>query len=420
MIKPWRGLGCGFVLGILGAGILSASVAAQSPVPPAPVAGQPGAASNASDQPASNPVCVRLEGQLAIVNRGGADPGRADQIKRYEDSVAKQQADLDRMLAQGKRRGCEGGGFFSLFTGQSQECQPINAQIQQMRDGLDRTMSDLERLKSGNNYDQDGQRRQLIGQLAQNNCGPQYRAAAAAAGPAGFLELAVRRPQHHQSGRRRRAIGHLPHRLRARLRRLLFPDFLFDCAEPVCRRRAHLSARVPGDRGRALYLPQSRRRHRPGGLAQRPVLHGFADRFSVPQRILADMLVPAAGSELGGRAQRRRRRLDARERRHRRHRPERQSVVATAGAERGEAHPSRARQRMPPPLAAPERRQPWRPTRRLLRLPLPTRRKPQCAASARPSSRRINFFLVASAGPRDRQRPDEAMHRHAPAAAPNA
>jgi hypothetical protein len=131
---------------------------------------------------------VRLEGQLAILNRGGADPARADQIKRYEDSVAKQQSDLDRTLAQSKRRGCEGGGFFSLFTGQSPECQPLNAQIQQMRDNLDRTMSDLERLKSGNNYDQDGQRRQLIGQLAQNNCGPQYRAAANAAGPGGFLD----------------------------------------------------------------------------------------------------------------------------------------------------------------------------------------------------------------------------------------
>jgi hypothetical protein len=131
---------------------------------------------------------VRLESQLAILNRGGGDAARTDQIRRYEDSVAKQQADLDRMLAQAKRRGCGGGGFFSLFTGQSPECQPLNAQIQQMRDGLDRTMSDLERLKSGNNYDQDGQRRQLIGQLAQNNCGPQYRAAAAEAGPVGFLD----------------------------------------------------------------------------------------------------------------------------------------------------------------------------------------------------------------------------------------
>src|SRR6202166_1686126 len=186
MIKHLRVFG----LGILGAGLLSASVAAQSPpIPPASIRGQPGAApAAAQDLPASNLVCVRLEGQLAIVNRGGADPGRTDQIKRYEDSAGKQQVDLDRMLAQAKRRVCEGGGFFSLFTGQSPECQPLNAQIQQMRDNLDRTMTDLERLKSGNNYDQDGQRRQRIGQLAQSNCGPQYRAAAAAAGPAGFLD----------------------------------------------------------------------------------------------------------------------------------------------------------------------------------------------------------------------------------------
>jgi hypothetical protein len=195
MIKHLHGLGPAILGAILGAGFLSASVAAQTapPVPPGSIPGQPAAPvqappPSASEQPASNPACVRLEGQLAIINRGAADPARTDQIKRYEDSVAKQQADLDRTLAQSKRRGCEGGGFFSLFTGQSPECQPLNAQIQQMRDNLDRTMSDLERLKSGNNYDQDGQRRQLIGQLAQNNCGPQYRAAANAAGPAGFLD----------------------------------------------------------------------------------------------------------------------------------------------------------------------------------------------------------------------------------------
>ncbi len=186
MIKHLRGLG----LGLLAAGLVSASVAAQSPpVPPASIPGQPGAAPppSASEQPPSNPVCVRLEGQLAVLNRGGGDPTRADQIKRYEDAAGKQQADLDRALVQAKRRGCE-SGFFSLFTGQSPECQPLNAQIQQMRDNLDRTMSELERLKSGNNYDQEGQRRQLIGELAQYNCGPQYRAAAAAAGPSGFLD----------------------------------------------------------------------------------------------------------------------------------------------------------------------------------------------------------------------------------------
>ena len=181
MIKHLRGLG----LAVMGAGLLSGAVSAQSapPIPPASIPDQ-----SAPESPASNPVCVRLEGQLAILTRGGSDPARAEQIRRSEDAVAKQQADLDRMLAQAKRRGCEGGGFFSLFTGQSAECQPLNAQIQQMRDNLDRSMTDLERFKSGNNSDQEGQRRQLIGALAQNNCGQQYRAAAEAAGPAGFLD----------------------------------------------------------------------------------------------------------------------------------------------------------------------------------------------------------------------------------------
>jgi hypothetical protein len=146
------------------------------------------AAQTASDQPTTNPVCARLEGQLAIVNRGSADPARADLIKHAEEAVAKQQADLDRVVAQSRRQGCEGiGGFFALFTGQSGQCGPLNSQVQQMRGNLDRMMSDLERLKSGSS-DQESQRRALIGQLAQNNCGEQYRTAAAAAGPAGFFD----------------------------------------------------------------------------------------------------------------------------------------------------------------------------------------------------------------------------------------
>ncbi len=206
MIGRWRGLDlapglahglaarliAGLLVSFLGAGLFSVPAAAQSPVPPAPIPGQPGAvpppaAEQQQQPPPSNPVCVRLEGQMATLNRGGGDPARAEQIKRYEDAVGKQQVDLDRLLARAKQRGCE-NGFFSLFTGQAPECQPLNAQIQQLRDSLDRTMSDLERLKSGNNYDQEGQRRMLLSELAQNNCGPQYRAAAAAAGPSGFLD----------------------------------------------------------------------------------------------------------------------------------------------------------------------------------------------------------------------------------------
>ena len=197
MIKRLRGFG----LAILGAGVFAGSLAAQTapPVPPAAIPGAPAAApsqppppSSPTDQPPAssipvNPVCARLEGQLAILNRNAADPTRAEQIKRNEDAVAKQQVELDRLSAQSKRQGCEGGGFFALFTGRSPACQPLNTQIQQLRDNLDRLMSEQERLKSGNS-DQEGPRRALIGQLAQNNCGAQYRAAAAAQGPGGFLD----------------------------------------------------------------------------------------------------------------------------------------------------------------------------------------------------------------------------------------
>ena len=140
------------------------------------------AAQGAPNQPASNPACVRLESQLAAINRGSTDPTRADQVKRAEDAVAKQQADLDRTLAQAHKQGCEGQGFLSLFSSLVPQCGPINSQIQQMRGNLDRATTDLEQLKSGTGS-QDSQRRALIGQLAQNNCGAQYTAAANEAGP---------------------------------------------------------------------------------------------------------------------------------------------------------------------------------------------------------------------------------------------
>src|ERR1700726_4676400 len=145
------------------------------------------AAQGAPNQPASNPACVRLESQLAAVNSGSIDPTRADQVKRAEDAVAKQQADLDRTLAQAHKQGCEGQGFLSLFSSLVPQCGPINSQIQQMRGNLDRATTDLEQLKSGTGS-QDSQRRALIGQLAQNNCGAQYTAAANEAGPSGFFD----------------------------------------------------------------------------------------------------------------------------------------------------------------------------------------------------------------------------------------
>jgi Protein of unknown function (DUF2865) len=166
MILNMRSLG--FCAVALLAGVSAA--AAQGALPP-----PPGTIPNQSPVPGQNPVCSRLEGQLAQVNRGITDPARADQAKRYEDAVNKQQAELDRMVGQSRKMGCEGLGFFSLFGGQPAQCGPLNSQVQQMRANLDRMMSDLQRLQ-GADVDRDGQRQSIVVALAQNNCGPQYRA----------------------------------------------------------------------------------------------------------------------------------------------------------------------------------------------------------------------------------------------------
>src|SRR5438552_2604861 len=139
---------------------------------------------------AVNPMCPRLEAQLATIDRGGGgDPAKDDQIRRYQDAASQEQAELDRVTAQAKRMGCDSSGFFSLFSGQSAQCGPVNNQIQQMRGNLDQITTSLERLRGGTpggGPDRDNQRRSVLLALAQNNCGPQY--ANAARGSGSFLD----------------------------------------------------------------------------------------------------------------------------------------------------------------------------------------------------------------------------------------
>ncbi|MBR0827677.1 DUF2865 domain-containing protein [Bradyrhizobium manausense] len=173
-------LACAVLLSTLALGT-SAFAQAGPPGPP------PGAAA-----PAGNPMCARLEGQLAALDRGGSsDPAKDEQIRRYQDSATRQQAELDRVTAQAKRMGCESSGFFSLFSGQSAQCGPVNTQIQQMRANLDQITTNLERLRSGGpggfSPERDNQRRSVLLALAQNNCGPQYANAAQSQGPGNFL-----------------------------------------------------------------------------------------------------------------------------------------------------------------------------------------------------------------------------------------
>jgi hypothetical protein len=161
---------------LFGTAVLSLDARAQvNPAPPSPGA-------------AANPMCVRLEAQLATVDRGGGDPAKDEQIRRYQDAASKQQAELDRVTSQAKRMGCDSSGFFSLFNGQSAQCGPVNNQIQQMRANLDQITTSLERLRGGGlgGSDRENQRRSVLLALAQNNCGPQY--ANAVRGPGNFLD----------------------------------------------------------------------------------------------------------------------------------------------------------------------------------------------------------------------------------------
>lgn len=137
-------------------------------------------------------LCQRLEGQLASIDRSG-DPGRADQIRRFEEMAGRQQTELDRATMQSRRLGCDASGFFQLFGGGggSSQCGPLNNQIQQMRSNLARTQGELQRLQgAGAGFERDNQRRGVLTALAQNDCGPQYRsqAAAASTGPRNFFE----------------------------------------------------------------------------------------------------------------------------------------------------------------------------------------------------------------------------------------
>ncbi len=173
-----RFLACAVLFGGMALG--TGAMAQMSPTMPPQSVPPPGGA--------VNPICPRLESQLATIDHGGStDPAKDDQIRRYQDAASKQQAELDRVTSQAKRMGCDSSGFFSLFNGQSSQCGPVNTQIQQMRSNLDQIMGNLDRLRGGGfgGSDRDNQRRSVLTALAQNNCGPQY--ANAATGGGNFL-----------------------------------------------------------------------------------------------------------------------------------------------------------------------------------------------------------------------------------------
>jgi len=134
-----------------------------------------------------NPACQRLEAQLASLDRGNNDPARADQIRRAEDAVNRQQFEVDRLVAQSRRSGCESSGFFSIFSNASPQCGGLSRQIDQQRNALERLQNQLEQL-SGGTTERASQRLSLLIALGNNGCGAQYRSAALQGQQGGFFD----------------------------------------------------------------------------------------------------------------------------------------------------------------------------------------------------------------------------------------
>ncbi|TCT03193.1 DUF2865 domain-containing protein [Aquabacter spiritensis] len=115
---------------------------------------------------APGPSCMQLEGALATLDRG-PDPNDT----RIQQA-ARMRADLDQLSQQARAMQCDAPRGFFIFQGPPRppQCDQIDDQISRLRSAL----AGVER----NSVDPQAQRRQIIVALAQNNCGPQYRAAA--------------------------------------------------------------------------------------------------------------------------------------------------------------------------------------------------------------------------------------------------
>src|SRR6185312_10996068 len=126
---------------------------------------------------APGPNCQALVAQLTSLDAGNNDPGRAEQLRRFEDAVHQQQFQVDRMVSQARQMGCERSGFFSIFSNPPPQCGNLNRQIDQARNSLDRLQMQLEQSQGGNT-ERAAQRQSILIALGNNNCGPQYRSAA--------------------------------------------------------------------------------------------------------------------------------------------------------------------------------------------------------------------------------------------------
>lgn len=119
---------------------------------------------------AQDNACLELEARLIQIERGTSNPARADNLRQYDASIARQRNEIDRAMAEARRAGCIGG--FLIFQRRAEpKCPQLTATIDQMRANLQRLM----RARAQSNSDPfDAAREQndIMRSLAMNGCGP--------------------------------------------------------------------------------------------------------------------------------------------------------------------------------------------------------------------------------------------------------
>jgi len=150
------------------------------------LAARPGAPPPSPGSKRQSQICQRLEAQLAAIDRGGGDPARAEQLRRYEENANRQQAELDALPRKASGKAAKHGFF--LFRRLSVAVAAVRRhqrQISRMRSNLDRINMDLQRPARRRH----GPRRTAPlddGGAGAEQLRPQYRNAVRA--PGGFLD----------------------------------------------------------------------------------------------------------------------------------------------------------------------------------------------------------------------------------------
>ena len=244
-LSPVRILTCAVLLGIA--------------APGAPALAQIERRRHGADEPGrppqqgaqANPICIRLEGQLATIDRGAGtgDPAKDEQIRRYQEAAGQAAGRTRSRHAAGQAHGLRKLGLLlavqrpvgAVRSGQ----QPDPADARQSRPDHHQPRAAAQRRHRRRRSRKpaplgaDGARAE---QLRPAICRCRARSRQ-------LHRQSVRQQQQHAAAaqrRSRRAIRHLPHRLRPHLRRRLFPGLVRHRtrrASRTTRRPARRSAR---------------------------------------------------------------------------------------------------------------------------------------------------------------------------------